>query len=130
MKVGDPVEVAIANPREIKDYWGYSVSTANSFRQAIENDDWDMRIATSKKGSPLGRVSKEITSRLKEASSVLLVFGSPSKGLIEIARDESTRLEEITDFVVNFVPNQGTETVRTEEAVLASLAIMNQYSEF
>jgi len=129
-KVGEPVEVAIANPREIKDYWGYSVSTANSLRQAIENDDWDMRIATSKKGSPLGRVSKEITSRLKEASSILLVFGSPSKGLIEIAHDEGTRLEEITDFVVNFVPNQGTETVRTEEAVLASLAIMNQYSEF
>ena len=128
-KVGEPVEVAIANPREIKDYWGYSVSTANSFRNAIENDDWDMRIATSKKGSPLGRVSKEITSRLKEASSILLVFGSPSKGLIEIAHDEGTRLEEITDFVVNFVPNQGTETVRTEEAVLASLAIMNQYSE-
>jgi predicted SPOUT superfamily RNA methylase MTH1 len=29
------------------------------------------------------------------------------------------------DFVVNTVPNQGTATVRMEEALLASLAILN-----
>jgi predicted SPOUT superfamily RNA methylase MTH1 len=34
------------------------------------------------------------------------------------------------DFVVNTVPEQGTETVRTEEALLASLAIFNvQFGE-
>jgi predicted SPOUT superfamily RNA methylase MTH1 len=29
------------------------------------------------------------------------------------------------DFVVNTIPAQGTETVRTEEALLATLAILN-----
>jgi hypothetical protein len=29
------------------------------------------------------------------------------------------------DFVVNTVPTQGTETVRTEEALIASLAVFN-----
>ena len=129
-KIGEPVEVAIANPRDIKEYWGYTVSMANSLREVVENDEWDLRIATSKKGSPFGRISKELLSRWKEATNVLIVFGAPTRGLIEIAQDEGTRVDEITDFVINVVPNQGTETVRTEEALLASLAIMNVYFGF
>jgi len=31
----------------------------------------------------------------------------------------------VTDFTVNTIPDQGTETVRTEEALYASLAILN-----
>ena len=129
-RIGEPVEVAIANSREIKEYWGYTISTANSLRQVVENDEWDLRIATSKKGVQFGRVSKELSSRWKEATSILIVFGAPTRGLIEIARDEGTRLDEMTDFVINVVPNQGTETVRTEEALLVSLAIMNVYFGF
>jgi hypothetical protein len=34
-------------------------------------------------------------------------------------------LSELVDFVVNTVPMQGTETVRTEEALIASLAVFN-----
>jgi hypothetical protein len=129
-KVAEPVEVAIANPRDIKEYWGYTVSTANSLRQVVESDEWDLRISTSKKGILLGTISKELTRRWKDSANILLVFGAPTRGLMEIARDEGAMLEEITDFVVNGIPNQGTETVRTEEAVLASLAIMNMYFEF
>jgi len=40
---------------------------------------------------------------------------------------ESLELSEITDFVVNTIPEQGTETVRTEEALYASLAILNSF---
>jgi len=53
------------------------------------------------------------------------VFGSPSRGLYEIARNEDVRLGKLLDFVVNTIPCQGTETVRTEEAILASLAVLN-----
>jgi predicted SPOUT superfamily RNA methylase MTH1 len=56
-----------------------------------------------------------------------VAFGAPSRGLHEIAQDENLKLENIADFVVNMVPNQGTVTVRTEEALLASLAILNVY---
>ncbi|MEM2081776.1 MAG: putative RNA uridine N3 methyltransferase [Candidatus Bathyarchaeia archaeon] len=34
-------------------------------------------------------------------------------------------LDDTADFVVNTIPEQGTETVRTEEALLATLAIFN-----
>jgi predicted SPOUT superfamily RNA methylase MTH1 len=39
--------------------------------------------------------------------------------------DEDFDLDDLADFVVNMVPEQGTETVRTEEALLASLAVLN-----
>ena len=51
--------------------------------------------------------------------------GAPARGLHEIAGDEGVNLNDITDFVVNMVPEQGTETVRTEEALFASLAVLN-----
>jgi hypothetical protein len=129
-KVGGPVEAAIANPREIKDYWGYTVSEAISMRRVVESGNWDLKIATSKKGDPFERISKRLAESWREAKNILLLFGAPTRGLIEIARDEGTRLDEITDFVVNTIPNQGTETVRTEEAILASLAIMNVHFGF
>jgi predicted SPOUT superfamily RNA methylase MTH1 len=34
-------------------------------------------------------------------------------------------LKSIVDFVVNTIPSQGTETIRTEEALIASLAVLN-----
>ena len=52
-------------------------------------------------------------------------FGAPSRGLHEIVDDEHLKLNEIVDFVINTVPDQGTVTVRAEEALLSSLAILN-----
>jgi hypothetical protein len=49
-------------------------------------------------------------------------------GLHEIAAQEKLTLEEVADFVVNTIPCQGTETVRTEEALYASLAILNTFA--
>jgi hypothetical protein len=56
---------------------------------------------------------------------VLVAFGAPARGLHEIVGAEGANLNNIADFVVNMIPEQGTETVRTEEALLASLAVLN-----
>jgi predicted SPOUT superfamily RNA methylase MTH1 len=45
--------------------------------------------------------------------------------LYERAKNEGLNLDDIVDFVVNTIPMQGTETVRTEEAFIASLAVLN-----
>ena len=66
-----------------------------------------------------------IGKRWGSAQHVLVAFGAPSRGLHEIAKEEGTRLDRIVDFVVNTIPEQGTATVRTEEALLATLAILN-----
>ena len=128
-RVDEPLEVAIANPKNIREYWGYTVSTANSLRHLVDDRRWDLRIATSKRGDPLTQVAGKLAEKWKKAASILVVFGAPTRGLIDIARDEGIKLDEIVDFVVNTVPNQGTETVRTEEALFSSLAITNVYFE-
>jgi predicted SPOUT superfamily RNA methylase MTH1 len=64
------------------------------------------------------------------AQRVLVAFGAPSRGLHEIAQEENLNLCEMVDFVVNMVPMQGTVTIRTEEALLASLAILNVFFRY
>jgi len=53
-----------------------------------------------------------------------VAFGS-RKGLFEIARNEGVDLFSLFDLVINFIPSQGTYTVRTEEALPISLSILN-----
>jgi predicted SPOUT superfamily RNA methylase MTH1 len=125
-KVGEKVEVQTANRDEISDYWGYAVTIErNSLTKLIENGNFDLTIATSRKGAKLADIAEEMGKRWRKAKSVLIGFGAPTRGLYEIARDEGASLNDLVDFVVNTIPAQGTETVRTEEALLASLAILN-----
>ncbi|RUM47233.1 MAG: hypothetical protein DSY37_02975, partial [Hyperthermus sp.] len=54
-----------------------------------------------------------------------VLFGAPDRGLFEIAREERLELNSHVDYVLNTIPGQGTRTVRVEEAVAATLAIIN-----
>ncbi|UCF45071.1 MAG: hypothetical protein JSW44_04820 [Candidatus Bathyarchaeota archaeon] len=126
--VDEQVEVQTANRNEIPDYWGYEVAEAmekHALAKLLLSGRFDLIIATSKRGSKFTAVAGELARRWKEASSILLVFGSPKRGLYEMASDWRMNLNDTVDFVVNTIPEQGTETVRTEEALLASLAILN-----
>jgi hypothetical protein len=82
-------------------------------------------IATSKLGTTLSQVTDELAERWKNARSILVAFGAPSRGLQEIVAKENLSLDNVADYTINTIPNQGTETVRTEEALYASLAILN-----
>jgi len=64
----------------------------------------------------------------KKAKNIIIEFGAPNRGLLEIAKDEGIDIRKHTDFLVNTIPKQGTETIRTEEAVIATLAIFNLLS--
>jgi predicted SPOUT superfamily RNA methylase MTH1 len=119
------VEVQLANPEEVPEYWGYVVSVEKNLGNIIENPKFDLAIGTSKLAPGFQDVIIRLAERWQKAKSVLVLFGAPARGLHEIARDEGKNLNNILDFVVNTLPNQGTETVRTEEAFLASLAIFN-----
>ncbi len=125
-KAADPVEVQTAIQDEIPYYWGYRVVVEKrSFKKLIENGKFDLTIATSKKGVSFADVAYELAGNWEKARNVLVAFGAPANGLYEIARDEGSSLDDLADFVINTIPSQGTETVRTEEALLASLAILN-----
>jgi len=59
------------------------------------------------------------------AGRVLIAFGSPRMGLAEIMRREGLSLDDSFDFVINTIPGQGCETIRTEEAIYSTLAAFN-----
>ncbi len=126
VKTGEQVMVKLASRSEIPVYWGYIVTAQkHSFGGLVKHGGFDLTIATSRYGSPFADVAEQITTRWKRAKSVLVAFGAPARGLGGIVEEEGLRLNEVVDFVVNTIPMQGTETVRTEEALVASLAILN-----
>jgi len=111
---------------EIEGYWGYQVVTSNiTLGQLSKSRSFDLMVATSKYGVPLIEVIEELVKRWKKSQRVLVAFGAPTKGLYDIIAQEGLKLSEVTDFVVNTIPGQGTETVRTEEALYSTLAVLN-----
>jgi predicted SPOUT superfamily RNA methylase MTH1 len=119
------VEVETANHDEIPVYWGYKVIVEPSFLKRIMQGNFDLTVATSKYGFSFERVKEKMADRWKKAGTILVTFGAPTRGLHEIFKNQGFNLDEAVDFVVNTIPKQGTETVRTEEALIASLAIFN-----
>jgi predicted SPOUT superfamily RNA methylase MTH1 len=131
VKGAERVEVEKADRAEVPVYWGYQVSAdKNSFSEVVQKGRYDLTVGTSKFGSRFQDVADSLAERWAKASSVLLAFGAPARGLFEIVRDEGANLNALVDFVVNTIPCQGTETVRTEEALLASLAVFCTSFEF
>ncbi|MCJ7768174.1 RNA methyltransferase [Candidatus Bathyarchaeota archaeon] len=126
IKVGKHAEAELADRDEVSLYWGYSVSAENrSFGSVLKKRGFGLVIATSRYGSPLAEIAEQLAQKWKRVDTVLVAFGAPSQGLAEIVSHERLSLSDVADFVVNTIPLQGTETVRTEEALLASLAAIS-----
>ena len=125
-KLGKSLRVSLANHDEINSYWGYTViSSKASFGKIVKSGAYDFIVATSKNAPPLTNVIEKFAVHWKKAKRILLAFGAPSRGLQEIVAQEKLSLNNIVDYVINTIPCQGTETVRTEEALYASLALLN-----
>jgi len=125
-ELGKYPKAVLANRVEIQLYWGYRTTVSNvSFGQLLKARTFDLVIATSKRGTSFAEVKDKLTEHWKKSCSILVAFGAPSQGLYEIVARENLELDRLADFTVNTIPNQGVETVRTEEAVFASLAILN-----
>ncbi len=105
---------------EVPTYWGYSVKErANLFSILSE---WKGNIIiTSRKGKPVS--SEQLSKYKKSGESTLVVFGSPERGVHEIIGGRMNKVQNAKS--INFFPNQATETVRLEEALLGTLAIIN-----
>lgn len=114
-------------PREsVPLYWGYVVLVEErSLRDILATRPSDLLIATSRLGIPAWQMAGPISRAISRRSSVSLIFGSPKEGLHEILRREGRSLEELVDMTINVVPGQGTATIRTEEAIMISLALLD-----
>ncbi len=105
---------------EIKQYWGYEIKESANLRTLLLG--WNSNvILTSKKGKPIHKTQKYFNEISKD--QVLVVFGSPERGIHEILGVSVKEIPKSQS--LNFFPEQATETVRLEEAILGTLAILN-----
>lgn len=115
-------------PRELHGlYWGYTTRIARGltglFKGGPFRDGYDLKIGTSERGE----VIPSNMLQLPAFQHALITFG----GLDGIERFYSADQgwakrspEDTFDMYLNTCPNQGSRTIRTEEAILISLACM------
>jgi predicted SPOUT superfamily RNA methylase MTH1 len=95
---------------------------------ALTRPDAGVRIAASRYGETLTVERLDELVERATADGTTVVFGAPERGLPEILGcepGEETPYDEPNarfDLWLNTVPNQGSEVVRTEEALFATLA--------
>ena len=105
---------------EVPSYWGYSVKERANLYSVLS--EWKGNIImTSRKGKTV--TSEQLFKYTKTDEPILVVFGSPEKGIHEIIGGNMNKVQNAKS--LNFFPNQATETIRLEEAILGTLAILN-----
>lgn len=114
-----PLEGALVERTEPREYWGYSVEVG-SLDEAISDRRFPMKVATSRLGDPLSAALARLGKELASSDGVMTIYGSPSRGLFDMSRN----IREKVRFVINLYPEQATATVRTEEAMASALYLL------
>ncbi|XP_044261853.1 putative methyltransferase C9orf114 homolog [Tribolium madens] len=106
-------------------YWGYTIRLANSlskvFSQSPYKDGYDLTIGTSDKGTSIDEFQ---CPTFKHA---IIVFGGVQGLETALESDNVLNVDDpkfIFDHYLNTLPNQGSKTIRTEEAVLVTLSAL------
>jgi len=104
-------------------YWGYTTRIADNISQVFtgcpHKEGYDLMIGTSERGQDVAQVD------VRKFKNLLIVFGGV--GGLEAALEADTELEvtnpkDLFDKYINVCPDQGSRTIRTEEAVLITLS--------
>lgn len=115
-------------------YWGYTVRKCGSlstvFTESPYENGYDMSIGTSERGTPIHKAFPP--SKPAKFKHMLIVFGGP-RGLEfasmnddELAKMDvqGSKTKELFDHWVNVLPNQGSRTIRTDEAMFIALTAL------
>nr|XP_026496787.1 putative methyltransferase C9orf114 [Vanessa tameamea] len=118
--------VSLTSPRaETGVYWGYTVRIANSLSQVFtlcpHKDGYDLTIGTSDRGTPID----DLPVNEVKYNHALIMFGGLHGIEAALESDEQLQVEEASllfNHYVNVLPNQGSRTIRTEEAILIAMS--------
>lgn len=134
----DAEAVSPDTPREEAGYyWGYSTRMASSlssvFTECPYDGGYDLSFGTSERGMTLESLlnATEDSSDLQPVPAkwrhMVIVFGGVAGLEVALKADKDltskgvTEAKDIFDYWVNLVPQQGSRTIRTEEAVWLGL---------
>ncbi|XP_034565987.1 putative methyltransferase C9orf114 homolog [Notolabrus celidotus] len=108
-------------------YWGYSARLASClsavFTESPYKEGYDLTIGTSERGSHLDQTS------LSPFKHLLVVFGGLQGLEASVDADQNLEVTDpsvLFDLYLNTCPGQGSRTIRTEEAILVSMAGLRQ----
>lgn len=134
VKMGDTQEgkprkceaVAPSAPRTMRGiYWGYDVRLASClsavFSEAPYEGGYDITIGTSENGTAIDNLE------LANFNHILIVFGGLEGIESALKSDKGLKISDpllLFDHYINTCPNQGSRTIRTEEALLISLSAL------
>lgn len=111
--------------KELNIYWGYTVRIAHSlsevFSKSPYKNGYDLTLGTSDKGENIDNIKKK---KLRSYTHSLIVFGG-LQGLEDALENDDIEVDDISllfDYYINVCPQQGSRIIRTEEAVLITLA--------
>ena len=112
----------IVTPDEPDDiYWGFkTLSTNKGLKNSLKLIKPDLVIETTRYGDYIDSIFDELKHKVDESKSIAILFGGPYSSIQEDVSNPNWDLVKL-----NTIPGQGTETVRTEEAVVATLSLFN-----
>ncbi|XP_011664913.2 putative methyltransferase C9orf114 [Strongylocentrotus purpuratus] len=107
-------------------YWGYSVRLASSLGAVFtgcpfSDNGYDLTIGTSERGTKADDVD------LPHFKHALIIFGGVHGLELSLETDEELLVSDpavLFDHYINVCPDQGSRTIRTEEAVLITMATL------
>ena len=117
----NPLAAEPVDQKDIPQYWGFETEVVESLEAYLASKKGAQVVIASRDGEA---VTPEILQRMGQIGQkrdLAVVFGSPARGVEAFLSKKS--MDRYT--MINTIPHQGTETVRVEEAVFATLALLN-----
>jgi methyltransferase len=108
-------------------YWGYEIVQVPNLHGLLKETKRKKNseiMITSREGLPFKSIEFDLLRSLKSMRNLLIIFGAPKRAVEEILSGEGQSKEHYK-FTANMFPFQGTETIRLEEAIFGTLAILN-----
>ena len=115
-----PLAAEPVDRSEIPHYWGYETEVIPNLDEHVSSTE-SLVVATSRQGLTATPDLLRQTARQGRKRGLEVVFGSPARGVDAFLSSET--MEGCC--VINTIPHQGTETVRLEEAIVATLSQVN-----
>ncbi len=111
---------------KVEIYWNIMIDEKH-IKDLIYSEDYSTIILTGREGLDIRRtyqdIIREVIRAREQGERILIIFGSPRRGVEEIFNIENIDIGKY--YYINFIPEQGVETIRTEEAIIAVLSIMH-----
>ena len=105
-------------------YTGYKVVKVRESLPSFLGKHKALKIGTSKYGVLYHEVRDSLSKDLHSRENILVVFGSYGYGLVEILNHYNLDPTDVFDYFINLVTDQGTDTIRVEEAVAIALSTL------